>query len=127
MGPRMKCGWGCGAQFTGRNMRAHFTLRPKRPGVSDDVDNRRRYWKAKPGNYRANAVRLALRRPTHGEPDGGHFTVCAKRPAASDLTTWTAEGGSRSQARMPPGGECYAAGDAECDSRRAGCAHTSEY
>jgi hypothetical protein len=23
-GPRMKCGWGCGEQFTGRSMRAHF-------------------------------------------------------------------------------------------------------
>jgi hypothetical protein len=22
----MKCGWGCGAQLTGRNMRAHFTI-----------------------------------------------------------------------------------------------------
>jgi hypothetical protein len=25
-GPRMRCGWGCGEQLAGRNMRAHFTI-----------------------------------------------------------------------------------------------------
>jgi hypothetical protein len=40
-GPRMKCGWGCGAQLTGRYMRAHFTTCPKRPEASDDVERRR--------------------------------------------------------------------------------------
>jgi hypothetical protein len=30
--PRMKCGWGCGEQLTGRNMRAHFTICAERPG-----------------------------------------------------------------------------------------------
>jgi len=38
----MKCGWGCGAQLTGRNMRAHFTICPKRPAVSEDGDRRGR-------------------------------------------------------------------------------------
>src|SRR5271163_1066742 len=41
-GPRMKCGWGCGAQLTGRDMRAHFTICPKRPAVSEDGDRRGR-------------------------------------------------------------------------------------
>jgi hypothetical protein len=41
-GPRMKCGWGCGAQLTGRNMRAHFTIRAKRPAGFDHVDCRGR-------------------------------------------------------------------------------------
>jgi len=38
----MKCGWSCGAQLTGRNMRAHFTICPKRPAVSEDGDRRGR-------------------------------------------------------------------------------------
>jgi hypothetical protein len=40
LGPRMKCGWGCGVQFTGRNMRAHFTICAKRPADSGDVERR---------------------------------------------------------------------------------------
>jgi hypothetical protein len=48
-GPRMKCGWGCGAQLTGRNMRAHFTICAKRPAGSDHVDPRRRNSKVKRG------------------------------------------------------------------------------
>jgi len=31
----MKCGWGCGVQLTGRNMRAHFTICAKRSAASD--------------------------------------------------------------------------------------------
>jgi hypothetical protein len=34
LGPRMKCGWGCGAQLTGRNMGAHFTICAKLPAAS---------------------------------------------------------------------------------------------
>jgi hypothetical protein len=32
--PRMRCGWGCGAQLTGRNMRAHFSIYPKSAAVA---------------------------------------------------------------------------------------------
>jgi hypothetical protein len=42
---RMLCGWGCGAQFTGRQMRAHFTICAKRPAASNDVDRRGGNWK----------------------------------------------------------------------------------
>ena len=30
-GPRVRCGWGCGAQLTASRMRLHFTVCPKRP------------------------------------------------------------------------------------------------
>jgi hypothetical protein len=33
-GPRMQCGWGCGADLTGCNMCAHFTIYAKRPAAS---------------------------------------------------------------------------------------------
>jgi hypothetical protein len=46
-GPRMRCGWGCGAKLTTRNMRAHFTICAKRPAGSDKVDRRGRSLKAK--------------------------------------------------------------------------------
>jgi len=36
----MKCGWDCGAQLSGRNMRAHFTICAKRPAASGDVERR---------------------------------------------------------------------------------------
>jgi len=41
-GPRMRCGWDCGAQLTGRQVRAHFTICAKRPAGSDHVDSRER-------------------------------------------------------------------------------------
>ena len=31
----MPCGWGCGAELTGQEMRPHFTRCPNRPTVSD--------------------------------------------------------------------------------------------
>jgi hypothetical protein len=34
-GPRMPCGWGCGAELTGQEMRPHFTRCPNRPTVFD--------------------------------------------------------------------------------------------
>ncbi len=30
-GPRMPCGWKCGAQLTAREIREHFTSCPRRP------------------------------------------------------------------------------------------------
>jgi hypothetical protein len=48
--PRMKCGWGCGAQLTASRMRPHFTACPERRVASDD-DRR----------GTASAVRLAMR------------------------------------------------------------------
>jgi hypothetical protein len=48
-GPRMKYGWGCGEQLTGRNMRAHFTTCAKRSAASGDVERRRGTLKVKRG------------------------------------------------------------------------------
>jgi hypothetical protein len=42
LGVPMKCGWVCGAQFTGRNMRAHSTMCPNLPAASGDVERRGR-------------------------------------------------------------------------------------
>lgn len=44
-GPRMPCGWGCGAELTGQEMRPHFTRCPKWPTVSD---LKRRRWPLEP-------------------------------------------------------------------------------
>ena len=45
----MKCGWGCGAQLTGRSMRVRFTICAKRPAGSGDVERRRGTLKVKRG------------------------------------------------------------------------------
>src|SRR5580658_2832534 len=133
-GPRMKCGWGCGEQLTGRNMRVHFTICAMRPAASDDLDRRGGSLKVKRGlpsgraaPPRAKSPALILRvlrrlilgharareiglRGTNLTFEGcvwgcgqftgrnmrAHFTVCAKRPAASDR--WTA-GGRNSKAK----------------------------
>jgi hypothetical protein len=44
----MRCVWGCGAQLTGRQMRAHFTICPKRP-ASEYRDRRGRCLKVMRG------------------------------------------------------------------------------
>jgi hypothetical protein len=54
-------------------MRAHFTICPNRPAASGDVDRRTRNPNERGPRRGANAVRLALRRPTHGEPDAHAF------------------------------------------------------
>jgi len=70
-----RCGWGCGAEPTGYQMRAHFTrcpnrraaLRPRRPLREEPVSQ------ARPPTRAANAVRLALPLQTQGSPDAGAF------------------------------------------------------
>ena len=42
-GPRMKYGWGCGEQLTGRIMSARFTICAKRPAASDRERTIRHY------------------------------------------------------------------------------------
>jgi hypothetical protein len=60
-GPRMKCGWGCGAKLTGRNMRAHFTICPKRSAAFHRRGPTR--GKQSSPNGSASAVRVALQTP----------------------------------------------------------------
>jgi hypothetical protein len=87
-GPRMRCGWGCGAVLTGSSkgkrghppgrrmlcgwrfgtvltasqMRAHFTTCPKRPAASGHVDRQgTNIERGRPASA-ANAVRLGLSR-----------------------------------------------------------------
>jgi hypothetical protein len=67
-------GWGCGAQLTGHQMRAHLTICARPPTASEygtaGEEPERQAW---PPTAAANAVRLALRLRTHGEPDAGAF------------------------------------------------------
>ena len=71
-GPRMKCGWGSGAQLTGRNIRAHFTRCPNRPAASEHG-----------ATAAANAVRFGLRCPAHWVQYTRALLKSPKRPAAS--------------------------------------------
>jgi hypothetical protein len=62
-GPLMKCGWGCGEQLTGRNMRAHFCNMPEaagklRPRGTDEGETRKPSVGARRGRGR-NAVGVA--------------------------------------------------------------------
>ena len=85
---------------------AHFTICAKRPAASDDVKRRGTDPRVKGGRPSGwNAVRLALRSPTHRAPHAralrhmreaagslrltasqmhSHFTICANRPTRSD-------------------------------------------
>ncbi len=63
-GPRMPCGWGCGAELTGQEMRPHFTRCPNRPTVSDLV--RRLATHAR--RPRANAGSVRFRVPPNLAP-----------------------------------------------------------
>src|ERR1700693_5554650 len=69
-GPRMRCGWGCGAQLTGRNMRAHLTICAKRPAASDHVEPG--------GNAKAKRGR-----PQGGEYCAGGAAVAIHLPVSS--------------------------------------------
>jgi hypothetical protein len=66
----MGCGWGCGAELTVINMRAHFTICEKRPAASEHGDCRGRHSTATRGRPTGRR-RLCgwLRLPTHGGPD----------------------------------------------------------
>ncbi len=65
----------------------------------------------------AKAVRLAMRSPVHGEPEGVHFTICPKRLAASDQAERRGRN-SKAKRGHPPGGECSAVGAVAPDSRQ---------
>jgi hypothetical protein len=84
--PRMPCGWGCGAQLTGRNMRAHFTICPKRPAASGDMERRRGTLKVKGGRPPSPRMLCGCHCGTDltGRNMRAHFTICANRPAGSD-------------------------------------------
>jgi hypothetical protein len=103
-GPRMRCGWGCGAQLIGRNTRAHLTICAKRSAIADQVDRRGRSQRAKRGRppgrrmlcgWRCGTRLTASRRRAHFSQGRGtvgtgaqltgrnmraHFTMCPKRP-----------------------------------------------
>jgi hypothetical protein len=97
----MKCGWGCVAQLTGRNMRAAGASRGAR--CAYDV---------------ASGPRVATMRKERLS----RFARNGRQPP----TTWADEGGDRRlSVNTRRGRECCAAGVAEPDSRRARCAPTS--
>ena len=76
-GPRMPCGWKCGAAFTGHEMRAHFSRCPKRAAVSSDAERRSR--RGRPLGHRMPCGRGCGLRLSASEMRT-HFTACLKRP-----------------------------------------------
>jgi hypothetical protein len=68
----MKCGWGCGAEIAGCNMRALHNM-PEATGSltswTDQGETRRLSMGAE---WDRECVPEALRRQTHGEPDASH-------------------------------------------------------
>ena len=108
-GPRMLCGWRCGAQLACSEMRKHFTAcsrRPKRPmdetgsaGAAQPVTNRR--WKP-----------------------SAHCALDAGR-AGADLRVASGRSERRSRRPSPRVRACRAAGVVGLNSRPLRCARTS--
>jgi hypothetical protein len=129
---RMKCGWGCGAQLTGRNMRAHFTTCPKRPPDSSNPGSshshhRRRSPKVKtwPAAGTADALRLGLRCSAYRAQ-----YACAlhhMREAAASLRRRGATTGDLAQGGCPRGPRMECGWCRGTRLRRAGCGRISRY
>jgi hypothetical protein len=118
----MKCGWGCGAQLTGLNIRAHFTIFASlREAVSTD---RRRRDEMRVPTGAADAGRLGTPHRSHRPPDAQHFTICP-RPAA--LTRGTGGGTRELSAAARWSGECHSLALRRPNSRRARCGRTPQY
>jgi hypothetical protein len=118
---------GCGAELTGRQIRAHFTICAKRPVASNDMDRRGRNSKVRRGRPTGprtkhgwvahRAYRAPYARALH------HM-----REAAGSLRPYgAAEEANRKLAVAHQGGECCAVGVAPPDSRRAGRGRISQY
>ena len=77
-GPRMLCGWGCGARLTNGEMRRHFTDCPQAAhGAGSDAEATSRRTAARA----AHALRLALRREAHHHEDAA---ALRSLPASSE-------------------------------------------
>jgi hypothetical protein len=78
-----------GAQLTGRNMRAHFTIFPKRPAASGDVERRRGTLKVKRGRPAGPLMKCGwgCGSKLTGCQMRAHFARCPKGLSAP--TTWT--------------------------------------
>jgi hypothetical protein len=100
--PRM-CGWGSGAHLTGRNMREHSAICPKRLATSDHGDGRRNS-KVKRGRPQGPLMKCGsgLRLPAYRSPvprSTSPYPPSGRRPPS----TGTSEEGTRSQAWPPTG------------------------
>jgi hypothetical protein len=81
-GPRMKCGWGCGAELTSHQMRAHFTTCPNRPPASQQITRRGGILRVKRGRPPGRRMlcgwgccaKLTASRMRR------HFAACSRRP-----------------------------------------------
>jgi hypothetical protein len=77
--PQMPCGWRRRADLTGCQMRAHSTTCRKRPGSPLPRGPSEEEFESQAGSPAGppNAMRFALPRPAHGEPEGGALhNVC---------------------------------------------------
>jgi hypothetical protein len=121
----MRCGWDCGAELTGRNMRAHFTVCAKRPASSEHEDRRGRSLKVRHGRPPRLRMLCGWRCGTRGTGPRMRAPSPYARTGAS-LKPCIDVGLTRKPSVVAhQGGECYAPGAAGPGSRRAGCARTS--
>jgi hypothetical protein len=83
-GPRMPCGWGCGATLTNGQMRRHFTTCPRRPNPSRVAGHKRPAPKEpwRPASRAPDAVRLALWCEAHRYRNADAFSPV---PATADV------------------------------------------
>jgi len=118
----MLCGWRRGARIMASQMRAHFTVCPKRPAGSGHVDRRGGTRKLSAGTHRGRIMLYDWGWPHSSRPQmRAHFTICAKRPAASE------HGDRRRRNFGQRGAERCTAGVAAPDSRRAGCVSIEQW
>jgi len=95
-GPKMLCGWRCGAWLSAHQMRAHFTICPKRP---TNTESAHRIWPPSAASLGLATGKPVRSKPRRGRPPGlrmqcgwhcgakltasqmrKHFTNCPRRP-----------------------------------------------
>ena len=84
-GPRMPCGWRCGGEFTEHEMRAHFTICPKRPAPPEGgaplvkVLKNSKAKRGRPPGLRMQCGWRCCAKLTASRMRK-HFTACSNRP-----------------------------------------------
>jgi hypothetical protein len=100
-GPRMRCGWACGASSPGARCARASTAWPAGSPHRGDRRGRNRTQVRTP-TWAASAVRLALRSPTRGEPAAGVFY--SKLGGRGPESCCVPQVMVREESRIPPSG-----------------------
>jgi hypothetical protein len=104
-GPRMPCGWGCGADLPASDASALHHLCESAGGLRRSGPSEPEGQACVPTGF-TNAVRLAPRCPNHGEPDASAFHSMPK--AAGGLRPCGPKRGNAQAKRGHPPGADYA-------------------